>query len=344
MARTYAALLIMAGVVQILAASAASAQPREWYQQTEYQGREIGRLTGDVYYARQDDYISAFVVTPEGIVLVEPVGTDMANWLKSEIEQRFDVPVRYVIYSHVDWDHGSGASVWDSAQTVAQESLLARLAMPPADTPLPENVRSQDSNGDGRLARAETEGNLQERFILYDEDENGMLSGAEVARGPLALVRAPDLTYADHMNIDIGGKRVEVISIPTGHASDNTIVRFVDGDNVLFASDWITINRTPFGPDIATRDEISKVRTVATMDYEHFLCSHGRLGTKADVLANLQYREAVRERVSQAISAGQSMEQVRDGVLMEEYADWEFYPVMRATNVSGAYRALMENR
>ena len=26
---------------------------------------------------------------------------------------------------------------------------------------------------------------------------------------------------------------------PIGHADDNTIVRFVDGTNVLFASDWI---------------------------------------------------------------------------------------------------------
>jgi hypothetical protein len=46
-------------------------------------------------------------------------------------------------------------------------------------------------------------------------------------------VRAPDLTYTDRININLGGKRVEVISRPIPHADDNTIVRFVDGTNVV---------------------------------------------------------------------------------------------------------------
>ena len=35
-------------------------------------------------------------------------------------------------------------------------------------------------------------------------------TGAEVTRGPIALVRAPDLTFTDRININLGGKRVEV--------------------------------------------------------------------------------------------------------------------------------------
>jgi len=57
----------------------ADAQPRASYQQTQYQGQEIGKLTGDVYYARMDDYVSVFMVTTDGIVLVEPIGTEMAT-------------------------------------------------------------------------------------------------------------------------------------------------------------------------------------------------------------------------------------------------------------------------
>ena len=52
-----------------------SAQQRSLYQQTQYKGQEIGKLTGDVYYARMDDYVSVFMVTPEGIILAEPIGT-----------------------------------------------------------------------------------------------------------------------------------------------------------------------------------------------------------------------------------------------------------------------------
>ena len=58
--------------------SIGGAQQRALYQQTQYKGQEIGKLTGDVYFARMDDYVSVFMVTPDGIVLVEPIGTEMA--------------------------------------------------------------------------------------------------------------------------------------------------------------------------------------------------------------------------------------------------------------------------
>src|SRR5215813_12464581 len=116
-------------------------QARALYQQTQYKGQEIGRLTGDVYYARMDDYVSAFIVTSEGIALVEPIGTEMATWLKAEIAKRFNVPVKYVIYSHSHWDHASGGAVYaDTAKFIGQTNLLKNIATPPANTPLPENV------------------------------------------------------------------------------------------------------------------------------------------------------------------------------------------------------------
>ncbi len=158
------------------------------------------------------------------------------------------------------------------------------------------------------------------------------------------LVTPPDLTYSTQVNIVLGGKRVEVIPIPTDHAPDNTIVRFVDGSNVVFASDWITNARVPFGPNITMPSELAKIRQVEALDFEHFICSHGRLGTKADVSANLQYREAVAAAVREAIAAGKTLEQARDTVLMSDYASWEFYEQQRPQNVAGAYRLLTANR
>src|SRR3970040_2380490 len=116
----------------------ASAQSRAIYQQTQYKGQEVGRLTGDVYYARMDDYLSVFMVTPDGIVLVEPVGTEFATWLKGELATRFKVPVKYVIYSHHHWDHGSGADVYaDTARIVGHEAMMKRLGVPPTDNAPP---------------------------------------------------------------------------------------------------------------------------------------------------------------------------------------------------------------
>ena len=83
--------------VLVVFAATLSAQQRSLYQQTQYKGQEIGKLTGDVYYARMDDYVSVFMVTPEGIILAEPIGTEMAAWLKPELSRRFNVPVHIVV-------------------------------------------------------------------------------------------------------------------------------------------------------------------------------------------------------------------------------------------------------
>jgi glyoxylase-like metal-dependent hydrolase (beta-lactamase superfamily II) len=288
-----------------------------------------------------DDYLSVFLVTPDGIVLAEPIGTEFAMWLKRELDARFKVPVKYVIYSHHHWDHGSGAAVYaDTARIVGHDAMLKRLAMPPAGTPFPPNARAQDANGSGRIEPSEAQGNIKTLFALYDADRDGTLDGAEVTRGPLAFVRPPDLTYSSPITIHLGGKRVEILPRPTAHADDNTIVRFVDGTNVLFASDWITVRRLPFGGDVATSEEIAMVKGVAAMDFEHFVCSHGMLGRKADVNANLRYREELRDAVGKAIAAGQTLEQAQTAVLMEAYKDWEFYAQQRPQNVAGTYRAL----
>jgi glyoxylase-like metal-dependent hydrolase (beta-lactamase superfamily II) len=318
-------------------------QSRALYQQTQYQGLEIGKLTGDVYFARMDDYISAFMVTSEGIILVEPIGAEMAVWLKGELARRFKTPVKYVIYSHSHWDHSSGGAVYaDTARFVAHENMLKNIALPPANTPLPQNARAQDTNGNGRIEREEAQGNIRSQFELYDANRDGALSGAEVTRGPIANVHPPDLTYRDRIDIYLGGKRVEVISRPIPHADDNTIVRFVDGTNVLFASDWITVRRLPFGQ--IGDAETPMVRAVEAMDFEFFLCSHGALGKKADVTANIRYREELRDAVAKAIAAGQTLEQAQKSVLMEAYKDWDFYEQQRPQNVAGMYRSLSSSR
>jgi glyoxylase-like metal-dependent hydrolase (beta-lactamase superfamily II) len=334
---------LIAALLTTFVAPPVAAQSRSLYQQTQYKGQEIGKLTGDVYYARMDDYLSVFMVTRDGIVLVEPIGTDMATWLKAELARRFTVPVKYVIYSHSHWDHASGGALYaDTAQFIGHENMLKNIAMPPPATALPANVRGQDANGNGSIEAAEAQGNLKAQFELFDADGNGTLSGAEVTRGPIANVLPPDLTYTDRLTINLGGKRVEVISKPTAHADDNTIVRFVDGTNVVFASDWITVRRVPFGQ--IGDAETAVVRTVEAMDFEHFVCSHGMLGKKADVTANIRYREELKDAVARAVAAGQTLEQAQASVLMESYKDWEFYAQQRPLNVAGMYRALTARR
>ena len=90
--------------------------------------REIIPLTGDLYRARNGNWYTIFLVTPDGIILGDPINPAFATWLKDELGRRFTVPVRYVVYSHSHFDHAAGGAVFaDTATFVAHENMLRNM-------------------------------------------------------------------------------------------------------------------------------------------------------------------------------------------------------------------------
>jgi glyoxylase-like metal-dependent hydrolase (beta-lactamase superfamily II) len=84
--------------------------------------REITRIAGEIYRFRNNGHYSIFVVTPAGIIATDPINKDAATWLKAELQQRFNLPVRYLVYSHDHADHISGGEVFaDTAAVVSHE-------------------------------------------------------------------------------------------------------------------------------------------------------------------------------------------------------------------------------
>jgi glyoxylase-like metal-dependent hydrolase (beta-lactamase superfamily II) len=91
--------------------------------------RSITKITGELYRATQNAHHTVFLVTPEGIVLADPIGVEFAAWLKAELARRFDVPVKYVLYSHYHQDHASGGAIFqDTATLVGHENMVKNLA------------------------------------------------------------------------------------------------------------------------------------------------------------------------------------------------------------------------
>ena len=116
--------------IAALAAAGAAAQPTPT--------RGIEELKPGLFRAQNDQHYTVFLVTSAGIILSDPISTEFAQWLRGELDRRFDVPVRYVLYSHHHWDHASGGAVFaDTAEFVGHEAMPAKLALPPASTPLP---------------------------------------------------------------------------------------------------------------------------------------------------------------------------------------------------------------
>jgi len=90
--------------------------------------RSIANVSGNLWRAQNNTHFTVFLVTAEGIIVSDPISRDFATWLKSELDERFGLPVRYLLYSHSDADHASGGEVFaDTAQFIGHENMREGL-------------------------------------------------------------------------------------------------------------------------------------------------------------------------------------------------------------------------
>jgi glyoxylase-like metal-dependent hydrolase (beta-lactamase superfamily II) len=101
---------------------------------------KIEKIQGDIYRFVDDRHRSVFLVTDEGILLTDPLNTQAATWLKAELKKRFNVPIKYVVYSHNHSDHIYGAQVFDDPDTVfiAHELAAQDIRITKANTVIPD--------------------------------------------------------------------------------------------------------------------------------------------------------------------------------------------------------------
>ena len=101
--------------------------------------RAITRIAGDLYRFQNNFHFSVFLVTPEGIIATDPINADAARWLKQELESRFGVPVKYLIYSHDHRDHIAGGEIFKpEAIVIAHEKARDAIVGERRPTAVPD--------------------------------------------------------------------------------------------------------------------------------------------------------------------------------------------------------------
>ena len=295
-------------------------------------------------------------------MLADPIGPGMAEWLKAEFASRFGVPVRYVVYSHFHWDHASGGDVFaDTARFVGHANMLTHLAMPPESTQLSDVIgqyapfAALDANGNGLVEQSEVPEDIQRfygsqdltQFPGFDANNDGVLNGAELVRGPVSFVRPPDITYNDEIVIRLGGKRVKLSWLGAmNHSQDGSLIEFPD-DDVLMAVDYISFGRLPnreMDYENGMFEEwMAAIRQTeeAARNYEFVATGHGPVGTWEDVTAWREYFEKLRDQVAAGLAEGQTLAEMQQAITMEEYSHWDDFDWVDL-NVLGMYHFLTD--
>ncbi|RKD89875.1 MBL fold metallo-hydrolase [Mangrovibacterium diazotrophicum] len=99
----------------------------------EYQAQDSLYMVGDRVY-------SLYYITPEGVVVIDPINDRIAAETMNSIRRHTNLPVKYVIYSHNHWDHNSGGKIYKDQGAKFIAHTLAAQNMSPN-----EKVVSPDS-------------------------------------------------------------------------------------------------------------------------------------------------------------------------------------------------------
>ncbi|HET6521192.1 MAG TPA: MBL fold metallo-hydrolase [Geminicoccaceae bacterium] len=196
------------------------------------------------------------------------------------------------------------------------------------------------------------------RYLIYSHDHADHISGGEVFADDGATVIAhdnakadivaesrptavPDVTFAERMTVELGGKVVELAYLGRNH-SDNSIVMHFPAERAVFAVDFVSVDRLPFRdlPDGYIDEWIESLKRLEAMDFDLLAPGHGQMGTREDVAEHRRYLEELRAEVLEHARAGRSLDETRSLVTMDAYRDWESYADWLPLNVEGMYRYL----
>ena len=302
--------------------------------------RGIVNVTGQLYRAQNNNHYTVFLVTPDGIIMSDPINRDFARWLKAEFASRFKVPVRYVLYTHRDWDHASGGVVFaDTAEFVGHRNMLTALAPPAGNPPLTPDAVKMDANRNGLVERTEATGAIAERFDLFDHNRDNVVNGGEIARGSISDVYPPTTTYVDRHTVTLGGKRVTMTYLGIAHADDSSVLHFPD-ERAVFSADILQVKRLPGGLAPHVGAWIDALTTVNALDFEHALTGHALAGTKKDAAESLRYLEDISKGVAAGIGAGRSLVEIQKTLTLDAYKSFERWDTTREAHIEAVYATM----
>ena len=193
------------------------------------------------------------------------------------------------------------------------------------------------------------------RYVIYSHDHADHISGGTVydetatfvshwrAREDILTEKrsntpVPQITFADKLFIDLGGKHVEVIHVGRNH-SDNSVVVYLPQDKLLFAVDFIPVESVAYRTmrDSYPEEWIDSLRKVEDFDFDILVPGHGMLGRKEHVRLFREYLEDLLTGVSQYVMKGASLQETKRDFRLSKYEKWHGYPDWFIENIEAMY-------
>jgi len=151
----------------------------------------------------------------------------------------------------------------------------------------------------------------------------------------------PTVTFAERMELRIGGREIELYYLGRGH-TDNMIVPFIADAGVAFAVDFVANDRMGY-QDLGGwyfPDLFSSISRLLTIPFDTIVFGHGPNGDRDSIHRQVEYYDDLTWAVRDAIDRGWTEDQAAGEIRLDEYSQWDQYDTWFPMNVRGIYRWL----
>lgn len=252
---------------------------------------------------------AAAIVTPEGIVVVDSLGSpSLANKFLALLKEVSDQPVKKVLVTHYHADHIYGLQVFKElgAEIIAPAGYHEYLDSPVSSERLEER-----------------------RFSL-----------APWVNESTYLVR-PDVVIDAPMNLELGGVKITVNFLGAAH-SDGDLSVLVEPDRVLISGDIIFEGRVPFTGGADTAHWLDLLKRLDNTKLKALIPGHGPAAKDpvGAIRLTLNYLSRVREEMAAAVEELMPFDEAFDQADWSEFADLPAFEAAHRNNAYGVYLSL----
>jgi len=193
---------------------------------------------------------AGIIIGDHGVAVVDTlISAKQAEKFIEDIRAVTGKPIKYVINTHGHLDHTFGNAEFEKlgAVVIAHRNCLANMK----------------KGSEATLRNAKN-------FGLAEKDIRG------------TRIAYPTVTFPDRIEIDLGGRTLELISAGHSHTDDSIMV-YLREEKVLFAGDVLFTGYHPFLGEGDIAGWIKVLDDVAAMDAVRIIPGHGPVSTKKDV-------------------------------------------------------------
>ncbi len=281
--------------------------PNAWATDEIAPGIHIRRGVDEDATAANEGAIAniGFIVGREAVAVMDPGGslTD-GQRLRATIRKTTQLPIRYVILSHVHPDHifGAGAFTDDKPQLIGHALLPNSLA---------------------------------QRGEYYRSRLEGILGKGRA--GPLV---APTVLVRDQMQVDLGGRTLEISAHGPAH-TDCDLSVLDRQTSTLLLSDLLFVHRVP-SLDGSLKGWLAELARLKSAGARRAVPGHGPTSVIWPAASGdlERYLDTLQRETRRAIAQGVDIGQAAKTVALSERSRWVLFDDYNGHNVTRAYKEL----